>query len=290
LFARQGWFLRLADIDDAALAALAQELGPETAWTCRLDVTREQDWETALAGFFAHTGRLDLLVNDAGILISGPFTGSPLARHHALVEVNIKGVLNGCHHAKAWLLRTPGSRVINLSSASAEYGQASLATYETTKFAVRGLTEALNVEWQADGIRVMDVMPLFVRTSMLQGMDAASARRIGVRLTATDVASVVLKAAQYGGSYGKVHWPVGWMARLLHALGGAGPDRVSRFVARRIAARARPEPGSIQPCGCSAITAIPASARPAPMASQRVSGMPSTKRSHSRATAMYMPP
>ena len=235
LFAQQGWFVGLADIDSDALAALGRELGLDNSWTCRLDVTREQDWEVALASFFARTVRLDLLVNNAGVLISGPFTANPLARHHALVEVNIKGVLNGCHLARPWLLRTPGARVINLSSASAEYGQAALATYSATKFAVRGLTEALNIEWQADGIRVMDVMPLFVRTAMVEGMDAASVRRLGVRLTPDDVARVVLKAAQYGGSYGKVHWPVGWMARLLHAMGGMAPDRVSRFMAHRIA-------------------------------------------------------
>jgi NAD(P)-dependent dehydrogenase (short-subunit alcohol dehydrogenase family) len=237
LLAKQGWFVGLADIDDAALAALAQELGgPQHAWSCRLDVTSEADWQTALTGFFAHAGRLDLLVNNAGILISGPFTANPLARHHALVDVNVKGVLNGCHLAKPYLMRTPGARVINLSSASAEYGQASLATYSATKFAVRGLTEALNVEWQADGIRVMDVMPLFVHTAMVEGMDAPSVRRLGVHLTPEHVAGVVLKAASYTGSYGRVHWPVGWTARLLHAMGGMGPDRISRFVASRIAA------------------------------------------------------
>jgi len=235
LFAQRGWFVGLADIDEAALASLGRELGPDNSWTCGLDVASEQEWEAVLASFFARTGRLDLLVNNAGILISGPFTLNPLARHHALVEVNIKGVLNGCHLAKPYLLHTPGARVINLSSASAEYGQAALATYSATKFAVRGLTEALNIEWQADGIRVMDVMPLFVRTAMVDGMDAASVRRLGVRLVPEDVARVVYRAACYGGGYGKVHWPVGWMARLLHAMGGMAPDRVSRFMAHRIA-------------------------------------------------------
>jgi NAD(P)-dependent dehydrogenase (short-subunit alcohol dehydrogenase family) len=235
LFAQRGWFVGLADIDGDGLAALGRELGLDNSWTCRLDVTSEQEWERALASFFERTGRLDLLVNNAGILISGPFAANPLMRHHVLVDVNIKGVLNGCHLARPYLLRTPGARVINLSSASAEYGQAALATYSATKFAVRGLTEALNIEWQADGIRVMDVMPLFVRTAMVEGMDAASVRRLGVHLAPEDVARVVLKAACYDGGYGKVHWPVGWMARLLHAMGGMGPDRVSRLLAHRIA-------------------------------------------------------
>lgn len=236
LLARRGWFVGIADIDREALDAAAHELGPANACAWRLDVTSPEEWGGALAGFYQRTGRLDLLVNNAGILISGPYESNPLARHHALVDVNVKGVLNGCYLAKPYLARTPESRVINLSSASAEYGQASLATYSATKFAVRGLTEALNIEWQADGIRVMDVMPLFVRTGMVRGMDANSVRRLGVRLTPEDVARVIARAAEYRGGLGKVHWPVGWMARLLHAMSGMAPDSISRFIAHRIAA------------------------------------------------------
>jgi hypothetical protein len=69
---------------------------------------------------------------------------------------------------------------------------------------------------------------------MVDGMDAASVRRLGVKLTPEDVAQVVWRAARYRG-FDKVHWPVGWMARVMHALGGMGPDRVSRFVASRLA-------------------------------------------------------
>lgn len=235
LLAQRGWVLGVADVDLPALETLVRELGPDQAMPLQLDVTDAAAWEAALAALFARWGRLDLLLNNAGILISGPFAASPLARHHALVDVNVKGVLNGCHAAKPYLMRTPGARVINLSSASAVYGQADLATYSATKFAVRGLTEALNIEWQRDGIRVMDVMPLFVNTAMVKDMDAGSVRRLGVRLTPQDVARVICKAAAYHGGLGKVHWPVGWMARLLHGMNGMAPDGVSRFIAQRIA-------------------------------------------------------
>ncbi|GAB3406828.1 SDR family oxidoreductase [Massilia agilis] len=234
LFSQRGWFVGIADIDAPALAQLAQELGP-SAMRFRLDATRAEEWNAALGAFFDKTGRLDLLVNNAGILISGPFESNALARHDALVDVNIKGVIHGCHCAQPFLARTPGARVVNLSSSAAIYGQAALATYSATKFAVRGLTEALNIEWQDQGIRVMDVMPLFVQTAMVKDMDAASIRRLGVRLTPEDVANVIWKAAHYRGSPGKVHWPVGFRAKLFHALNGAGPDRLARFIARMIA-------------------------------------------------------
>jgi NAD(P)-dependent dehydrogenase (short-subunit alcohol dehydrogenase family) len=236
LFAGRGWLVGVADIDAAGLSALAAELGAEHVLALPLDVTSPQQWSAALDTFHRKTGRLDLLVNNAGILSSGPFVSTPLGRHHALVDVNIKGMINGCHIAKPYLAATPGARVINLSSASAIYGQASLATYSATKFAVRGLTEALNIEWQDDGIRVMDVMPLFVQTCMVKGMQARSFERMGARLTADEVAGVIWRAATFKGGFGKVHWAVGARAAWLHRLTGLSPDRINRFVARLIAA------------------------------------------------------
>jgi len=235
LFSGRGWFVGLADIDQAGLDALAGELGSENALAMQLDVTSSDQWRNALSEFCAHTGKLDLLVNNAGILFSGPFGEDSLSRHHGQVEVNFKGVINGCYLARSYLASTRGARIINLSSASAVYGQASLATYSATKFAVRGLTEALNIEWQADDIRVMDVMPLFVQTGMVIDMNAPSMDRMGVRLTPEDVARTIWAAARYRGSFGKVHWPVGFMARWSFRLTSLLPDRLGRYIAKRIA-------------------------------------------------------
>jgi NADP-dependent 3-hydroxy acid dehydrogenase YdfG len=235
LFAARGWFVGAADLDVHALAPLMAELGENKVMPLALDVRDPAAWQGALAALHERHGRLDLLVNNAGILISGPFEDNPLARHHALVDVNLKGLINGCLLAKPYLAATPGACVINLSSAAAIYGQASLATYSATKFAVRGLTEALNIEWQADGIRVMDVMPLFVRTNMVERMRARSIARLGVHLMPEDVARVVWRAAHYRG-YGKVHWPVGAGAAWMHRLTAPSPDRLNRFVARLIGA------------------------------------------------------
>ncbi|WP_342618584.1 SDR family oxidoreductase [Rhodoferax sp. GW822-FHT02A01] len=236
LFSKQGWFVGLADIDTAGLKALGEELGEAHCLTMALDVRDADAWHTALASFHRATGRLDVLLNNAGILISGPLEANTLERHQAVLDVNVKGVLNGCQLAKPYLQSTPGSRVINMSSAAAVYGQASLATYSASKFAVRALTEALNIEWQKDGIRVMDVMPLFVQTDMVTNMNARSIERMGVRLTTQDVARTIYAAATYQGSFGKVHWPVGFMATWLFRLTALGPDRLSRFVASRLAA------------------------------------------------------
>ena len=95
-----------------------------------------------------------------------------------------------------YLKQASFARVINLSSASAIYGQADLASYATSKFAVRGLTEGLDIEWQKYGIRVFDVMPLFVSTAMVKDMQAESIKKMGVHLKAEDVAQDIFKLAQ----------------------------------------------------------------------------------------------
>ncbi len=234
LFAARGWYIGMGDIDEASMAELVTELGPENAMAVPLDVRSPDDWHAALAAFHTRTGRLDLLVNNAGILISGPLQDNTLNRHNAQIDINVKGVLYGCHAGFAYLAATPGAQVINLASSAAFYGQASLANYSATKFYVRGLTEALNIEWQDHDIRVRDIMPLFVRTALVDGMNAQSIRRLGVHLTPEDVAAVVWKASQHPG-WGKVHWPVGAQASILYKLTAFTPDWLNRLVARRIA-------------------------------------------------------
>jgi NAD(P)-dependent dehydrogenase (short-subunit alcohol dehydrogenase family) len=161
---------------------LANELG-ENAKAGYLDVSNFRQWKIALQDFKNWAGELNILINNAGILYSGAFEETSIQSHHRTIDINVKGVLNGCHVALPHLQKASFARVINLSSASAIYGQADLASYSASKFAVRGLTEALDVEWQKYNIRVLDVMPLFVQTNMVKNMDAGSIQNIGVDLT-----------------------------------------------------------------------------------------------------------
>lgn len=235
-FAAHGWLVGLFDVDQAGVERLADELGRGHTVAGRLDVTDAAQWQAALAGFVQRAGRLDVLVNNAGILASGPLETIPLARQQAIVDVNVKGVLNGCHTAFPYLRDTPGSCVINMSSASAIYGQPSLAVYSATKFAVRGLTEALDLEWQAHGIRVMDVMPLFVQTAMVQGMDAKAIGKLGVNLGPEDVAATIYDAAVHVPLVARVHRLVGTQVRFFYKVAGLTPDWLARFINGRLAA------------------------------------------------------
>lgn len=230
-FAREGWTVGLYDIDPDAVRATAEAIGGRTV-VGSFDVTDPAGWDAALKQFADATGRLDLLVNNAGILFSGPFADIPLDRQHRLVDVNIKGVLNGCHAALPYLRATPNSQVINLASASALYGQPGLATYGATKAAVRSLTEALDLEWRHYGIRVTDLLPLFVATDMMTEVTRASksAGTLGVHLTPADIANTVWHTATASRALRGPHVLVGLQTKLTALANRLAPPFVTRAV------------------------------------------------------------
>ncbi|WP_435769880.1 SDR family oxidoreductase [Nocardioides sp. SYSU DS0651] len=233
-FAAEGYLVGAYDVDVAGLASLAAEV--DGVVTGELDVRDAEAWRARLQELTERSGgRLDVLVNNAGILRSGRFDRIPLAAQQAIVEVNVTGVLNGCHTAYPYLRATPGAHVVNLASASAIYGQPELATYSATKFAVRGLTEALEIEWAGDDIAVRAVWPLFVRTAMTDGMDIASSRSLGIRLTPEDVAAEVYDAVRPHPLRRSVHRAAGRQAKALMAVSGVAPGWLLRTINKRVA-------------------------------------------------------
>lgn len=237
-FAQAGWYVGAFDVDTAAVQSLATQLGANHCCAGRLDVASVADWAAQLDTFWqASGGRLDVLVNNAGISVTSPFEEADLARHHRLIDINLKGTINGCHAALPYLKRTPEARVINMCSASALHGQPSLSTYSASKAAVRSLTEALDIEWQGHGIRVVDVLPLFVNTAMVRDdvSKMKTVQTLGVRLSADDVARTVWTLAQGAPRRLPTHTPVGWQTRLFYVLGKISPDAINRWVTARMA-------------------------------------------------------
>ncbi|EDM81572.1 short-chain dehydrogenase/reductase SDR [Plesiocystis pacifica SIR-1] len=233
-FVEAGAHVGVCDRDGEALDAAAKELAGVHAE--RVDVCEPESVARALAAFVdgPGRGRLDVLVNNAGVMHVGPFEAVPLAAHHQTIAVNFQGLLNLCHAAFPHLAQTPGARLINMSSASAIHGIPEMASYSATKHAVRGLTEALAIEWARHDVRVCDVMPMFVRTRLLTNTARLTSEGIlGVHLSAADVAAVVLTAARSDSR--RVHWPVGFQSKLAHQARGFAPDRLTAFVLRRLA-------------------------------------------------------
>ncbi len=167
-FAARGWRVGLADVNEAGMAQTAAELPDGRARAFALDVTDRDRWDTALAEFADWSGgRLDVLFNNAGIACGGAFATLSRADLEATVDVNYRGVLYGARAGFALLEATPGSCLLNTCSASGIYGSPGLALYSSTKFGVRGLTEALELEWAPHGIKVRSLMPGFIDTPLL---------------------------------------------------------------------------------------------------------------------------
>jgi NAD(P)-dependent dehydrogenase (short-subunit alcohol dehydrogenase family) len=168
LFADKGWLVGAYDVDGEGLETLQGELGAERCLTRRLDVTDKTDYDVAVEEFGARTGgRLDLLFNNAGIGHAGWFEDVPYEATLRVVQVNLVGVLNGIHAALPLLRSTPNSLCFTTSSSSATFGMAGIAVYSATKHALKGLTEALSVEFSRYGVRAADVLPGLIDTPIL---------------------------------------------------------------------------------------------------------------------------
>jgi len=227
LFAKQGWFVGLADRDRAGVESLRGELGADRSSTHIVDVTDIESVRAALAAFAARTGgMLHVLHNNAGILKIGPFEEISIEEHRRIVDINVTGAIHVVHAAFPYLKATPGAQVINMSSASASYGTPDLASYSASKHAIRGLTEALDIEWAHHDIRVTDLMPPFVNTGMLntQAYRSQLVEKLGVNIGPEDVAKQVW--AQVASP--RLHRPVTAQFKALWALSGAVPAGVTR--------------------------------------------------------------
>jgi NAD(P)-dependent dehydrogenase (short-subunit alcohol dehydrogenase family) len=234
LFASRGWTVGLADVNATALAAAAI---PGAA-TYEMDVRDRDAWRAALDDFTARTGRLDVLFNNAGIGLGGPLAEADFADLDRVVAINFMGVLNGARIGHAYLKTTPGSCLLNTASASAIYGSAGLAPYSATKFAVRALTEALDGEWAADGIKVRDIVPAFIETPLLDGHAAGSNRTIrdtvkdaGLELTPVETVAETAWHAVHGDA---VHTYVGKTADRMRFAARWMPGRLRKMMRRGV--------------------------------------------------------
>ena len=234
-FARHGYRIGAYDVDLAGLSTLRDEIagrGGEVA-IGELDVTDTAAWSARLSEFTCATGKLDILVNNAGVLTTGAFSDVELSAHRQMVDINFYGALTGLHAAFPYLRDTRHAQVVNMCSASALYGQPELATYSATKFALRALTEALELEWRRYDIRVLAMWPLFVKTAMTDGMETGSTKSLGVNLGPNEVATAVYAATHRGrGRLPKVHFPVGRQTTVLAALSQISPNWTQRLLTK----------------------------------------------------------
>lgn len=168
LFHQHGWFVGCCDIDTEGLQALKTELGNNSIYL-PLDVRDKPTFDAAMTTFAEHTdSRLDIMFNNAGMAIGGHFDDVPFEQIRNMVDINLVGVLTGIYAAIPLLKQTENSLCFTTASSSATFGSPGMATYAATKFAVKGLTEALSVELARYGCRAADVLPGIIDTPLWQ--------------------------------------------------------------------------------------------------------------------------
>jgi len=204
---RQGAEVAVADIDEAAAKESAAAIGPE-AFALRLDVTSSADWERGIAAAHKRFGCLNILVNNAGIIIPGNVEDLSEAQWDRTMEVDLKSVYLGCKHALPVLARHAPAAIVNISSIAALVAGHNFAAYNAAKAGVLMLTKsvALDAARRAPGLRVNSVHPAFIDTRMVdevvKGGDPQAARAklarqvpIGRIGTPRDVAMAVVYLA-----------------------------------------------------------------------------------------------
>jgi NADP-dependent 3-hydroxy acid dehydrogenase YdfG len=184
-----------------ALAERIRSDGGE-ALAVEVDVGDESQARSFVGRAHAELGGLDLLVNNAGVMLLGPVEGASTDEWRRMVDVNLLGLLYCTHAALPLMRESGGGHVVNISSVAGRNARAGAAVYNLTKFGVTAFSEALRQEALHSNIRVTCVEPGFVETE-LQGHNtnpvvqqgvAKMREQIGEVLEAEDIANAILYA------------------------------------------------------------------------------------------------
>lgn len=165
--AARGAVVWIGDIDHAAATATAAEIG---GYAAPLDVTDPQSFREFLV-VAGHSGPVEILVNNAGIMRLAPFLDLDLPGHHRELAINVGGVVNGMSLALPGMVARGRGHIVNVASMAAKVTTPGAAVYCASKFAVAALSKAVRAELDGTGVTVTTVMPAAVHTELTSGVD-----------------------------------------------------------------------------------------------------------------------
>ncbi|MDP2802626.1 MAG: SDR family oxidoreductase [Phreatobacter sp.] len=175
-FLADGWAVAMLDNNGAVLAAAATAAGaPDRVLALTLDVSRPADAEAAIAAIAGRFGRLDALVNNAGIAHFGPLMETPLEAWNEVMAVNLTGPFI-MTKAAVPLMRETGGAIVNITSISSLRASTLRVAYGTSKAGLGHLTKQMAVELASYGIRVNAVAPGPVDTAMAKKVHSPEIR------------------------------------------------------------------------------------------------------------------
>jgi NAD(P)-dependent dehydrogenase (short-subunit alcohol dehydrogenase family) len=232
--AADGWVLGLFDRNVERLATVeagfAESGIPALAYPG--DVTQSDELTVAVNSFAATHDGLDLMINNAGVVVVGALMEAQLEDWRWIMDINFMGVVHGCRAALPHLQRNGAGMILNVASAAAFVAAPGMGPYNASKAAVLSLSETLAAELRSAGTQVSVVMPTYFESGLLDSfrgpLDARESAREMMKasgLAASDVASQILRQA----GQGNLHIVLPGQARKLWRLKRWLP---SRFIGR----------------------------------------------------------
>lgn len=203
LLLREGAAVVLADISDDEGESTARSIGDGASYR-HLDVTSESDWADAVTWVLERHGRLDVLVNNAGIWLAKSLDETSLDDYHRVVEINQTSVFLGMRAVVPTMRAAKRGSIVNISSLAGLRGTKVPFAYAASKWAVRGMSRAAAAELAPHGIRVNAVFPGYVDTGMIEAGHEEIAQRVplgGMLATPEEIAEVVLFLASDASRY-----------------------------------------------------------------------------------------
>jgi short-subunit dehydrogenase len=217
----------IGDRDVNALESAVPELdrlGPVSGYP--LDVTNRQSFSEFLDKVRGEgSGRIDVLINNAGVMPVGPFLEQSEQAIRSAIEVNLYGVLNGCRLVLPEMVARRGGHIINIASMAGMTAVPGQVVYAGTKFAVVGLSTALSDEFAPQGVEVSVVLPTFTNTELIAGTHTSAAQK---PVQPEDVAAAVVKVLDKPTTIVSVPRPLRFVAALAQMLGPRGRRRLSK--------------------------------------------------------------
>ncbi|MBK6880852.1 MAG: SDR family oxidoreductase [Elusimicrobia bacterium] len=228
-FAARGWRVAVAARRKERLDALAAEIvaaGGAAPFVLPADVSHPHEARAAVASAADHFGRLDVLVNNAGVLRMAPFLAMPVEEMREIFETNFWATVETVRAAAGVMEKQGGGRIVQVGSGVGRRGLPFMAAYAASKFALLGLTESLRLELGPRGISLSLVLPGGTDTEMPNNLDRSRLppgypQREGYRVSADRAARAVVKAALGAGPEIYVPWwvrPGAWLSSLWPSL------------------------------------------------------------------------
>jgi len=242
--ASRGVSVLASDVDLATAeetVALVRSKGG-TAEAARADVRRDDEVRALVDGAVDRWGRLDVIVNNAGVAVAGAVGEVPLEDWRFEIDVNLFGVIYGCHYAVPVMKKARRGWILNVASAAGFVSAPLMGPYNVTKAGVIALSETLRTELETDGIAVSVLCPTFFRTNIHKAQRSAerlrqtSAKLVeGAKWSAEDVARLAVNGLERRTLYvipqtdGKLAW------RAKRMLGGAFYSVAGKIARRQLA-------------------------------------------------------